>query len=150
MDYNALKTELQTDPKSLGYASLITAGNTAALANLLNATTGNGASTVALTTIDHDDFVADILPDVLTVLPTLSATIQTKWQTILQQFSTSSEVLLTNATTQQLLGEAVTDGLATQAQVTAWTTRTCSRAEVLFGAGTVVAQSDVMMALGVK
>ncbi len=153
MDYTALKSELLTDPAKVGYASYMPAGmpaNTAAIANLLNAATGPGAGVVALATIDHDDFVADILPAVLTTLPTLSTALQTKWNTILAQFSTSSEVLLTNATTQTLLSGAVTDGLATQAQVTAWTTRAGSRAEVLFGAGTVAAQSDVMAALGVN
>ena len=45
MDYVALKTEITTDPKALGYAPLVNISDNG-IAGLLNSLTGLGAETV--------------------------------------------------------------------------------------------------------
>ena len=65
MDYAALKTELTTDPKGLGYAASLASTNDVATAVLINATTGPGAAVVPLVSLSHDDFALLIAPVVM-------------------------------------------------------------------------------------
>jgi hypothetical protein len=145
MNHPALLTELQTDPRQIGYAGPLAIGDQDALAAMLNAITGPGAATVTLASVPHDAFELGLAPALLG-FSTLSATIQAKWQPILAALNSSTNVTI-NAETIGLLSTAVTDGVMTTAQATAIYQRTGSRAEVLFGAGTVVLISDVSAAV---
>jgi hypothetical protein len=148
MDYTALKTELTTDPKSLGYAPLLTATNDAGCAALLNATTGNGAATVNLPSLTHDQFALLIAPVVM-ALGSATTALQTKWTPMLQLLGGVQTVML-NQTVMGLIN-ALSAGFPTQlpaSAITAATTKTGSRAEVLFGAGTVIQWTDIAHAMG--
>jgi hypothetical protein len=135
MDYTALKNEIQQGPQ---YASK----GDADIAGLLNTI---GTTNVTLASIDKDTFLLAIAPAYLS-LPTLSDALQKKWDRILGVIGSAERITFTS-TVSYLLSQAVTDGVLTQDQVSAVNQRPGTRAEVLFGAGTVVTQSDVSFAL---
>lgn len=144
IDYAALKTELNTDPKALGYATPLAAGAVTTAANLLNATSGAGTATVAVGTPERNTFLLGLLPGMVT-LNGLSATLQSKWDRILRMVVTLDAIPMNLM--QAILNNMVSDGVLTQAQADATWHRVGSRAEVLFGAGTVIDWTDVSKAL---
>jgi hypothetical protein len=146
IDYAVLKTELQTDPRGMDYATPRAAGNDTTLADLLNSPTGAGSGTVTVPSLARNDFLLALAPAYL-VLPSLSQALQAKWDRILAVIRAADRIDLANPSVQALLAQAVTDGVLTQAQVNALGQRVGSRAEVLFGAGTVVSIQDVGRAL---
>lgn len=146
IDYAVLKDELENDPKSIGYQSKINLGQDLAVAGLINATTGPGAETISLPTISKGQFLLGIAPVGLT-LPTKSAEIQAKWDRIILLASSADVVDIGNPTVGLLLQAAIADELITPEQVAAFATRTGSRAEVLFGVGTLVRHEDIAKAL---
>jgi hypothetical protein len=147
INYAELKTELTTDPVNVGYAPYVTAQNDVQMAALINATTGNGAATITLPTMSNADFVLAFAP-YLSNVSGLSAPkqlyyVDLLWPAILQM----GTIDFANANVAGILGQTVTDGLLTSAQATALNQRTGSRAETLFGAGTIVQASDIALAL---
>ena len=46
VDFSALKTEILSDPKGMGYGPLVSTGRDIGIANLLNSLTGSGAGPV--------------------------------------------------------------------------------------------------------
>lgn len=147
MDYTALHTELTTDPLAMGYAAHLTLPVTddAIVANMLNALTGVGAGMVIIPTYTKESFATGILPAVQ-ALPTATTALQAKWNPMLNVALAMGTVLYSAAS--PLLAGLITDGLMTQAQVDAFTKRTGSRAEVLFGAGTIIDWRDVAKSMG--
>lgn len=144
IDYTALKTELQTDPNAYGYAAHIAAGQLADIATKLNLVRPqitiprpDVPPMEVLEVIKVTDFVAS--PNLLwgswfesiTQAPTL---------TVLKPNGTDTR-LMTN------LMSLLTNGSASETRVRALATRTASRAEQLFGAGTSVRWEDVHTAL---
>jgi hypothetical protein len=146
VDIVALKSEISTDPKAIGYAAQITVENDNGVANLINALTGAGAVTITLQTMTHDAFAMMIAPAVM-ALGTATAALNTKWTPLLNLVSGITTVHLT-PTVFGMVNGLVTDALLTAAAVTAGTTRTGSRAEVLWGEGTVIGWRDVAAAYG--
>lgn len=140
----ALKTELYTDPKSMNYAAQ--SGNDAVIAGLLNAFTGPGAETITLPYLSHDDFAVMIAPAVM-ALGSATTTLQTKWTPMLNLISGTQRVTL-SARNMGMLNGLVTDGLLAATDITAGTTRIGSRAEVLYGAGTIAEWQDIARAEG--
>ena len=145
MDYTILKTELTTDPKGVGYSQPLAATNDNAVAALLNATTGPGALTLTIQTYTKEQFLTGIMP-AIEALGTATAALQAKYQPILQVTLSVSTILY--AVAQPILTSLISDGLLTQAEVTAFTTRQGSSMERLYGAGTVAAWTDVAKAMG--
>jgi hypothetical protein len=145
IDLAALRAEIQGDPRGLDYGPHAVAQDDGAVADLLNSTTGPGAATIALSFVSRDDFLKAILPAFL-VIPNLPANIQAKWDRILNMINAGAGVTI-NAPVQALLAQAVTDGVLTQEEADAVWHRTGSRAEVLFGPGTVVTPDQVSVAL---
>ncbi len=146
IDYTALKTELESDPKMMGFAPNLADTNDAANAALLNALTGPGAQVQPLQFRTHDQFALMIAPAVM-ALGMAATALQTKWTPMLHLLSGVQNVAL-DATIMLMLNALVTDGLMTASQVTAGTTKMCSRAEVLFGIGTIAQWQDVAKAMG--
>ena len=148
-----LKSEIQTDPAKLGYATNIGVSDNA-IAAMLNATTGSGAASINLTTVTKGALLLGMIPwlDQIAAGQTLagaalpSAT-ATKWQLRFQALQAADPVIQV-AQLAPMMSEAITDGIGTQAQIDAVTKRTGSRAEVLFGEGTTIQASDVLTALG--
>jgi hypothetical protein len=138
-----LTTELNTDPKSLGYAPFIAGGNIVQLAGLLNSLTGNGIGSVPREPISADAFIGlinDVELDTLTI---------GKKQD-LQIYEGAGMVDIGNINVQNWIDNAFPAGSApiTHTAMHNMFNRVASRAEVLFGAGTVITTEDVSTALG--
>jgi hypothetical protein len=132
----ALKTEITTDPMALGLTAAMTAGNFQQVANLLNAV-GAGANYVIN--------VTSLLPSKV-----FSAIVQTELAALAQLQLSQLQLVLgldiinpQDANTRTILGSIFPSGSATRTALLALATRQGSRAEVLGGAGTVVAATDV-------
>ena len=147
MDYTILHTELTTDPLAVGYAAQLNKSDIA-VAGMLNAATGNAAATVTLPSITHDD-VATLIAPVVMGLAGATAALQAKWTPMLQLIGGINTVQLSPQNL-GLLGALSADfpTQLTSAAITAATTKMGSRAEVLFGVGTVVQWQDVSKAMG--
>lgn len=148
----ALKAELSADPKGLGYAQALSAGDMRALAGLLNATTGPGAETVGLSSVPTaamlDAFAADLAKLQTDIDNQVAAALQFRPLLNLLMAPQLQTVDLTNAWLQQQFSALIAAGYATQAQVAAATTATASRAQVLFWQGIVLdAVADVAAAV---
>ena len=153
MDYGALKTELTTDPLGLGYASTLPTSDIATAA-LLNANTGKGAGTIMVPSYSRGGLLALLIPleDQLSSGVNISGVaftqlVLTKWAGRFDALRSGDPVIAT-VVILPMLASAVTDGLTTTAYVTQITNRICSRAETLFGAGTVVQHQDISKAMG--
>ena len=137
----ALKSEIQSDPLSLGYAPFVTGGNDAGIVALMNdptkATTGPA---VAVTSVPTSDIIDAI------VFSEMSAFTTNQLLQLLLMLSVST-VNPSNANVRAFFAGLFGAATTTRANLIALSTRIGSRAEQLGGAGFVVAQSDVSFAL---
>ena len=142
IDYVALATELIKDPLKVGYAPLIASGSDTDLAALLNALTGPGAGTVPGDPISAADFVSKIAAVELISLTSLQLT-QVQIVTAAQQIKVAAPEV------QKWIANTWPSNTApsTNAALSALVSRIGSRAEVLFGNGTVISDSDISKAL---
>jgi hypothetical protein len=141
----ALAAEITNDPLALGYAALKAAGNDAAIAALLNAPTGAGSGSVYLTAVTVQSLILQLQSTADWDLLTASGASFNSLQllTLMQPLDCSQADIRTVLT-------HVFSGLSTASKtaLAAAVARTGSRAEVLFGAGVVVSNTDVAVALG--
>lgn len=140
-----LAAEIAADPKNLGYAAFSVNGNDAAVASLLNSLSGPGVGPVASVTMTRDEALLAFSPALLTITA-LSTALQSKWDRILSALTSLNVLDCTSAAVQAILTQAITDSVLTQEQVTNFNQRTGSRAEVLWGAGTIVSAYDCSQA----
>lgn len=145
IDPAQLAAEIRTDPQALGYAAPLAAGQDGVIADLLNAV--NPAYVVSLSIIDKGDFLIGMLP-AASALAGQDAATQANWDRMISIACANNTIDVGNAAVQAVLTAAVQQNLLSQAQADAVTKRAGSRAEVLFGAGTVVTHTDVARALG--
>lgn len=136
----ALTTELTTDPKSLGYAALRTAGNDQGLADLLNR---QGASNETVTL--HS----------MTAATFAQAIVETEWAGLTVQQCLYQVMLAVcgafdpnNANVVAGVQAVYAAGTQTRANLGAALTRQGSRAEVLFGVTYTVTVEQIAQALG--
>lgn len=129
-----LKTELDSDPKSLGYAGK-THPETAALLNTMRAT-----ESVDVGVIDGQELSKAV---VISEYTALTDSERQGWTTMLAagggQVDIDDERVIDQAT-------AIWDGTTTLANLNALRTRDGSRSEALFGNGVAVTSADVMEA----
>ena len=145
----ALATELSTDPKSLGYAAWIPIKSEGANLNicaLINSLTGNGAATITLTTMTAAQIAAIMLP-LFGAATGLTAT-QYSYYALMFAMIEAQTGVITLSGLAAFSNQMVANGVMTTNQQIAFGQRTGSRAEVLWGQGTVVTESDVEIALG--
>ncbi len=156
LDYAALKTELTTDPAGLGYTAPIAAGSDAGVADLINSIGSGSAYLLQLPSIDKNTFLTLTTPAAVRIgigqtgadgSTPLSAAAIAKWTAVLAQGRAADPGSQINLALIATLGSPVADNVMTSAEFAALTTRQGSRAEVLFGAGTVVTSDDVATAL---
>lgn len=138
INYAALKTELQSDPTSLGLAALLSAGNHDAVAAKLNEVNANidvQRSTVAsdeiIEAMDATEFAALAQANLLRLL-------------ILLQKET---FVISRANTRALIAGVFPVGGPTRTRLAALLTRKGSRAEQLFNSSTVITAADIARAL---
>jgi hypothetical protein len=149
-----LETELVTDPQSIGFATFITTGNDSALADAINLVRAGGGYVVSKGLVKRDEFLGT-WGDVIDGIRTISdATLKAKWTWRLDKLLLAKDTVdYGGGLAAGFFADMVTDALVgaggaiTSGDVTARTTRQGSRAEVLWGPGTVVTLRDISLAL---
>lgn len=137
-----LNTEITTDPAAMGYAASVTAGADGDIAAKLNAVGAGAPFVVNREPISVGVFTA--LLD-LTEFATLTQA-QRDW---LRMLVAASTIDINNAVIKAALNGLFTQAAfpTTRARLIAALTRQGSRAEVLWGAGTIITAADVARAL---
>lgn len=138
IDYTQLRTEIQTDPTALGYAAHVTSGSDTAIADILNAVrTG-----------------INIGRDIIPSYEIWEAIVPSEWNALLATQQTMigyilgmGQVNVKGTNTRAAFANAFGAGTTTRGNLVALQDRKGSRAEQLFGAGTVVTHDDVAKAL---
>lgn len=129
MDIVALKAELFADPLALGYAPLLAVGADGTIADLLNAV--NQSIEIERGVIPSYEIINATTP---ADWAALSAAEKQRYQTL----TGASQVDTANANVRAAFQAMFAAGTATRTALIALLTRKGSRAEQLFGAGTVV------------
>jgi hypothetical protein len=133
--YVELKTEINTDPKGLGYAGQ----NDPDVADLLN-TIGlvTPTETVEREVINGQELSAVVVHSEYIVL---SAEKREAWTVVLS--AGDGQIDVSNAGIRNQIAAIWGAGTTTRANLIALQTRDCSRAEALFGAGISISHIDV-------
>jgi hypothetical protein len=142
INYTDLRTELLTDPQSLGYAQYVSSGNDVALADLLNEKRAGVAYKIDRETVKAYEIFESVDKDELFALSNAN---NTKFQLILGM----QDINLKGANTRASLGAIFGTGNAplSRTAIISLQKRNGSRAEVLFGDGTSITISDISFAL---
>lgn len=154
MNYSALKTELQTDPKVMGLAAKFAIGDDSSCISLLNAKTGPGAESLTLSSISKNDFLRATLMAAIRLAngvgfdsSLLPAPVVKTWQEIINQARAADPGSQISISLIGPLGlNPVTDKIMTQAEYDAMSTRVGSRIEKLFGIDVSVTLEDIAKA----
>jgi len=150
IDYSALKTELQTDPKSLGYAPYLATGNNNALANLLNEVhdsssgTGDPEYEVTVNGVSVRDAMKKIVPSEYAALTEAK---RDGWRDILVLAQIEGGLIPNTDTDIRSFIQDIWATTTTLANFAELETRDGSRAEALFGADTVIDDDDIVRAM---
>lgn len=91
--------------------------------------------------LSKGNFLMGVMPGISTL--TSSTALQNKWDRFLRIVSSVEVVHVAQPAIQSLLGQIVTDGLMTQAQVDAFSKRPATRGENLLGGDVVITITDV-------
>jgi hypothetical protein len=141
----ALKTELQNDPASLGYAAHVAANDDQALASMLNdqAVGASKGYTLQKATLRAADLLA-----CMTVADYTSRSADQKaaWQLMLIA-SADTGVPTGNANIVAQFNAIWSGATTTLANASAALSRSCSRAEQLWGESTTISREEVGLAL---
>lgn len=140
VDIAALRTELQTDPQVLGYAACITTGNDQCLADTLNLARAGASYQVPREPMDPNQLMDAIAP---ADTGSLSTNDLLKLNLVFQ----IGLVDLQKANIRSLLASVFAANSTTRTNIQALINRQGSRAEVLFGRGTVVTVAQIAQAL---
>ena len=118
------------------------------IAGLYNAP--SAANAVPVTQIGRDDFLHVMSAVVLQILTDMASSVpkSAKYGPVLQLLNMLNVIQLNNATLTTTFTNMITDGYVTQDQIAAIANRPGSRAEHLFGAGTILDHSDIARSMG--
>ena len=150
MDYTTLKNELLSDPVSYGYAQYLAIGDNTSLMNLLNkvrsGTDGFPAITVRNTTLTARDVLEKAI-DINDFKANPSVAEAALFQATLS-LGTMALVDSTGADTYVFtnLKKFFGTGTGTRTRLNGLANRNGSRAEQLFGSGTVISTTDIAQA----
>lgn len=140
MDYLVLKTEILTDPATLGYQPFIDIGNDQAIAELLNSLTD--VDTLRKNIKREEIFNNIIFADYLLLSDAKRALLSLIFQL------TDGEIDATNSAIQEAFAEVFGNTSTTYTQLTVMATRKQTRAEVVLGVNIpTITSSDVAQAL---
>lgn len=134
-------TEINTDPKALGYATLRTQSNgPEALAAKMNEVAAS-AETLTITWLATEEALAVLVGTEVTALAQAN-------RDLLTVVTSQSRIKTGSATMRATLGGIFASGTTSRTNLVALATRSASRAEALWGEGTVVTAQAVSIALG--
>lgn len=149
-----LATELTTDPAALGYAAHLNISDNA-IADMLNSTTGTGAAVIMLARQSKAAIITGLIPALDQLAAgigyagaQIDAPMRQKWLQRFDALRSGNDSIDLTPQFMGMLGQLVSDGIISQPYIDAFTRRTGSRAEVLWGAGTTITPDDVQHALG--
>jgi hypothetical protein len=152
----ALKNEITTDPVLLGYSPKYLAGDDYTVVSMLNALTGAGAVQMLAGSLPRGIILKGLIPgtDQLATGLTLSgaaisSALNTKWINRFAALRGGDPAIQIDSGFMGLVNGLVSDGLMTQASIDAFTKKTGSRAEALFGADTVISIAQVAATRGI-
>jgi len=138
IDYNALKTELQTDPQALGYAAPVGVGDDVGTAALLNQV--RSGITIFRSRVESWELLACL--------------VKAEWDALAAGDKQLYQVLVSlpfvntaDSRIRALFGALFGSATTTRANLLAMAQRQGSRAEQLFGEGASVSPADVARAL---
>jgi hypothetical protein len=135
IDYQALKTEIATDPKTLGYA-----GKSDYDISVLMNTPGLSAETIIRTWTPIEEVIAAV---VRADFDALAAAGKTYLDTIVMR---GTRVKTGDATLRSQLAALFPAGTPTRTNLTNLATKSATRGEVLFGENTNIGNADVAKA----
>lgn len=133
--YTALRSEIENDPTSLGYAAFRNLGADNALADALNLV--RSTITVNKATMKFNDFTHAMISQL--------STLSTAQGTQMQILGIAGIIYIGETATRTYL-EGVYSAVGPKAQLQALYTRTGSRAEFLWGDGAFITSDDVATA----
>lgn len=145
IDYAALKTEILTDPNNYGYAGPLASRTDWQVAALLNEI--RAGITVPRADVTPLEVIEAI--NVSDFVTSPASTLYASWLSALLQYP-SLRILKADGSDTRVMSNVMkllTNGSASETRLRALASRTGSRAEQLFGVGTVVAVSDIGTAL---
>ena len=134
-----LKTELTTDPHTLGYAPFVAQGATVSLAGILNLPRA-GEATQFRNSVSASEVVACL---VFSEYTALTAAAQNCFNVVVA----GAPLDATNATLRTLMAAIFASGTTTRTNLINVASRQGSRAEALFGVNVSVTSDDVAAAL---
>jgi len=135
INYTALATEINTDPKSLGYA-----GKSDYEISVIMNTAGASAETLFRSYTPVEDIIAGIVRSEYDALATAGKTYLN--EVVLK----ASRVKTGDATLRSQIAQLFGAGTATRTNLTNIASRAASRAEILFGEDTAITDADVARA----
>lgn len=146
VNLTTLRTELLTDPVSLGYASFVATGNCngiiAILANISANSGGAGASTVTVGTVGALSLQQCV---VVGEYSNLTNTQRDLWNAIIT--TATNGISISNTVIRQQIAGIWSATTTTRNNLAALQTRPCNRLEVLFGEGATIDSSEVGKAI---
>lgn len=144
IDYAVLKTELNTDPNGYGYADAIAIGDMRVLADKLN-------QTRAAISIPRPDVTPMEILEAIRVTDFIAnaSVLYASWFESLTQFASVRILKVDGSDTRVMtnLMTLLTNGSQSEVRLRALASRQGSRAEQLFGPGTVVTPEDCSKAI---
>lgn len=145
---NDYSQELKDDPLGLGYAAIYdhpdtefyhSAGVDTALAELLNSKAG----TLPRESIARGHMAKVVLLPVHLALATADQAMHAKWDKVVSFLEAIDGIDPSEPHIAKMFADLVADGLVSQAAVDNVSVRSCSRAEMLFGAGTIATPTEM-------
>lgn len=152
MDLDALRSEIEDDPAALGYAPHVAAGRDADIADLLSEGRGDVQTFVPMAELENWLLVTGKLLQV-EAAAAAEGPLQAPGLLVLRMLASPrlTGIMLSNPQVQAVMGAFQAAGIMTPEDLDTLaglgTSRQPSRAEALFGEGTVITHGDVARAL---
>jgi hypothetical protein len=140
----ALKAEILADPIALGHAARLVVGDHVGIAAALNRP---GRPPFARAYVPRDEFLRLVSPSAFALAGIADATARDGWRIVLDIARATEGVNVGDAPIAALFAQAHAAGLLSDAQFSALTSKAGSRAEELWGEGTVIDHPAVSAAL---
>lgn len=141
VNISALKVELQTDPKALGYSAFVTIRDLNRLVDLIN-TPGLTNDTVSVAIVTSRDLQVNVIGSEYTGL---TAAQRNLWDVII--FTGTQGIALSNANVRNQIGVVWSAATTTRSNLSNLQNRQSSRAEALFGENTNIGTGEIDLAL---
>lgn len=141
VNISALKVELQTDPKALGYSAFVTIRDLNRLVDLIN-TPGLTNDTVSVAIVTSSDLQVNVVGSEYLGL---TAGQRNLWDVII--FTGTQGIALSNPNVRNQIGVVWSAATTTRSNLSNLQNRQSSRAEALFGENITIGTGEIDLAL---